>query len=197
MRRVIAFIGRSLITLGILLLLFVAYQLWGTGIYESRAQGDLKSEFRSLLRTSPTASSSTTGPTTTTTGPAPTTTTAPPPVSLPSDGSAVAHLVIPKISLDKFVVEGVGVSDLRKGPGHYPTTPLPGQVGNSGIAGHRTTYGAPFGDLDKLAGGDHISVTTQEGSFEFVVDEKNGIQVVQPGDLAVLRTDPADTAAHL
>ena len=105
--------------------------------------------------------------------------------------------MIPKIGVDKFVVEGVGVPDLRKGPGHYPTTPLPGHVGNSGIAGHRTTYGAPFGDLDKLGAGDHIRVTTREGSFEFVVDEKNGIQVVQPGDLAVLRTDPADTAAHL
>ncbi|TML63588.1 MAG: class E sortase [Actinobacteria bacterium] len=122
------------------------------------------------------------GPTTTTT------TTAPPPPPPPSDGSAVAHLVIPKIGVDKFVVEGVGVP---------PTTPLPGHVGNSGIAGHRTTYGAPFGDLDKLGAGDHIRVTTREGSFEFVVDEKNGIQVVQPGDLAVLRTDPADTAAHL
>ena len=54
-------------------------------------------------------------------------------------------------------------SDLRKGPGHYPNTPLPGQRGNVGIAGHRTTYGAPFNRIDELQRGDPIVVTTRMG----------------------------------
>ena len=59
-----------------------------------------------------------------------------------------------------YVVAGVGREDLKKGPGHYPETPMPGQLGNSAIAGHRTTYGEPFFDLDELEPGDEIIVTT-------------------------------------
>ena len=73
-----------------------------------------------------------------------------PPPTVPRQGDAVARIRIPKIGVDQYVVEGVDVDDLRKGPGHYPSTPLPGHEGNSAIAGHRTTYGAPFGDLDQL-----------------------------------------------
>src|SRR5205085_1071336 len=94
----------------------------------------------------------------------------------------VAQLRIPKIGLDSIVVNGVGRSDLRKGPGHYPDTPLPGQRGNAAIAGHRTTYGAPFGNLDQLAPGDSIIVRTLEGVFEFRVAQKP--LVVDPSDLS-------------
>ena len=55
------------------------------------------------------------------------------------------------------MVEGVSLADLKKGPGHYPETPLPGQEGNAAIAGHRTTYGAPFHRLDELKPGDEIT----------------------------------------
>jgi sortase A len=68
-------------------------------------------------------------------------------------------------------------ADLRKGPGHYPGTPLPGQPGNAAIAGHRTTYGAPFYRLDQLSAGDVITVTTRQGEFRYVVEGK---QVVRP-----------------
>ena len=67
---------------------------------------------------------------------------------------------IPKIGVDKIFVEGTGREDLKKGPGHYPGTPLPGEIGNAAIAGHRTTYGQPFYDLDKLAPGDEIITQT-------------------------------------
>ena len=67
------------------------------------------------------------------------------------EGDPLARIEIPKIGVDKIVVAGVALSDLRKGPGHYPNSALPGQIGNAAIAGHRTTYGAPFFRVDELA----------------------------------------------
>jgi len=180
-------VGRLLIWAGALVLLFVAYQLWGTGLAEARAQDDLEADFAALLESTP-STTSTTAPrqspasTTTTT----TTTTPPPP---PEDGEAVARLVIPKIGLDKIVVSGVGRSDLQKGPGHYPGTPLPGQPGNAAIAGHRTTYGAPFYRIDELAPGDEILVTTRQGSFRY---EVTGTQIVSPSDVQVVEDQGDD-----
>ena len=85
--------------------------------------------------------------------------------------------MIPKIGVDKIVVEGVGRNDLRKGPGHYPDTPMPGQPGNAAIAGHRTTYGAPFNRIDELEPGDEILVTTLQGPFTY---EVTGTEIVTP-----------------
>src|SRR5438874_2090686 len=159
MRRVLGAVGRVLITIGTLLLLFVAYQLWGTGIYEARAQNRLQDQFTQQRREHlPRSTTSTTSPASVTST-VPTTTTVPP-VAIPENGDAVGHLLIPKIGLDAYVIEGVDVADLRQGPGHYPGTSLPGQEGNAAIAGHRTTYGAPFGDLDQLAKSDEITIET-------------------------------------
>jgi sortase A len=95
----------------------------------------------------------------------------------------VAIIRIPKIGLEKAVVEGVGVAALKQGPGHYPTTPMPGQPGNAAIAGHRTTYGAPFFRLDELADGDLIQVTTRQGEFTYSVRDQH---VVKPSQNEVL-----------
>ena len=192
MRRVLAGTGRVLITLGLLILLFVAYQLWGTGIYTARAQNKLESSFQQALQ----ASGSTSG-STTTTRPGPTPATAPVPITVPAappsvpEGDAVGHIVIPKIGVDAYVVQGTNDSDLRKGPGHYPSTPYPGQRGNAAIAGHRTTYGAPFGDLDQLENGDTVEVTTLQGTFQYRVFDS---VVVDPTDFEVLNPDPARAA---
>ena len=105
----------------------------------------------------------------------------------PLEGDAIARLVIPKANVDKIVVEGVGVEDLKKAPGHYPGTPMPGEPGNSAIAGHRTTYGAPFYDLSDLVAGDTITVTTRVGEFRYEVDN---LQVVSPDAVEVL--DPTE-----
>jgi sortase A len=99
----------------------------------------------------------------------------------------VAIIRIPKIGMDKAVVQGVSLSDLRKGPGHYPSTPLPGEGGNAAIAGHRTTYGAPFNRLDELAPGDDIEVTTLRGTFKYKVSEQ---KVVKPSQVEVLDPTP-------
>jgi len=182
MRRAIGAAGRLFITAGVLILLFVVYQLWGTGILEARAQSDLRGQFEDRVEAQP-GTSSTTDDTTTTTLPEP------PPI--PPTGEAVAIIRIPKIAVDKVVVEGTSVADLRKGPGHYVGTPLPGQIGNAAIAGHRTTYGAPFGNLDQLAEGDIITVETLSGSFDYRV-VPDGVFVVKPSQTEVLDQPPPD-----
>jgi sortase A len=192
MRRVLGAVGRVLVTVGLLLLLFVAYQLWGTGIYEARAQNDLQHQFEQARRRTGETTTTTTSTTTpaSTTVPGSTTTTPLLPFPAPPEGDAVARIGIPKIGIDKYVVEGVNVDDLRKGPGHYPTTQMPGHEGNSAIAGHRTTYGAPFGDLDQLEVGDDIRVVTVQGNFHYKVTEQ---KVVDPSEVSVLdpSLDPA------
>lgn len=183
MRRVLGAVGRVLVTAGLLLLLFVSYQLWGTGIYQARAQDDLQQQFqRSLARARSTTTS--TVPTGTANPPAP---AALAPLVVPPEGDAVGIIGIPKIGVTQYVVEGVNVDDLRKGPGHYPSTQFPGHEGNSAIAGHRTTYGAPFGDLDQLAVGDEINVATVQGKFKYKVTSQ---RAVDPSEVSVLDASP-------
>jgi len=111
---------------------------------------------------------------------APATTALPPVIERPAVGDVLAKLAIPKIGIDDmYVVEGVTKKALAKGPGHFPESPFPGQLGNAAIAGHRTTYGAPFGRLDELAPGDEIIVTTLAGTYLYVV---TGSEVVRPTD---------------
>ena len=114
-------------------------------------------------------------------------------------GEAVAVIRIPRIGVDRAVVQGVKRADLRKGPGHYPDTPLPGEIGNAAIAGHRTTYGAPFNRLDELQPGDPITITTVQGTFLYLVDRHEGIDgvvrghlVIGPNDVSVLEQGTGD-----
>ena len=189
-------IGRTFIASGMLILLFVAYQLWGTGLSEQRAQDRLRADFLDVLesgRLGPASTTTTTAATSSTTagddgssttGPDTTAATAPEPGPRATPtGEAVAIIKIPKIGMEKAVVEGVSVGALKKGPGHYPSTPMPGEPGNAAIAGHRTTYGAPFFRLDELHPGDRIEVTTRNGDFVYRVTATN---IVLPSQNEVL-----------
>jgi sortase A len=188
-RTVIGAIGRVLVTVGLLILLFVAYQLWGTGIYEARAQFDLESEFdRDLARREPQSTTSTTAGTTSTTAPVELPAT-------PAGGDPVGVITIDKIGVDKVVVEGTTVPDLRQGPGHYAGSAMPGQLGNAAIAGHRTTYGAPFGDLDQLAPGDTISVRMLTGTWRYQLTRDPF--VVSPSQTEVLDPVPGEATLTL
>ncbi len=110
-----------------------------------------------------------------------------------ADGDVLARIEIPSIGVDDYVVAGVATGDLKRGPGHFPDTPLPGQLGNAAIAGHRTTYGQPFRNVDQLRNGDEIEVTTLSGVFVYRV---TGQQIVTPSDYQVVATtDP--TVANL
>lgn len=97
--------------------------------------------------------------------------------------NGIAYLVIPRMALKAVVVEGANFRDLIKGPGHLKGTALPGEKGNCVISGHRTMYGAPFGDLDKMTPGADILIYTNDHIFHYVVSDK---KIVSPGDLSVI-----------
>jgi sortase A len=177
LRRGVREVGLGLITLGVIVLLFVAYELLGTNLAEAHSQSNLKRSFTSAMSSGNSGSD------------APTVS---PSAGLASSdlppGGAIDHLVIPKIGVDKYVVQGIGEEDLRRGPGHYPETVLPGQLGNAAIAGHRTTYGAPFFDLNQLKAGDDIFLTdTQNRRWDYKVTRSF---VVSPTDVSVLDPTP-------
>ena len=160
---------------GVLLFLFVAWQLWGTGIAQHHAQESLARQFNSHVKT-PLAKSA-----------APTLVSADARLAEPPEGSVVARLQIPAIHVDEYVVEGTAEGDLGKGPGHYIGTAMPGQAGNVAIAGHRTTYGAPFYNLNNLIPGDVIILTTDSGVQLRYVESQDPV-AVSPDDVSVLNS---------
>jgi sortase A len=115
----------------------------------------------------------------------------------PLPGDAIGRLEIPAIGREDFVVEGTDTANLRKGPAHYPETPLPGERGTAAIAGHRTTYGAPFRDIDDLRHGNVIRLDMPYGRYVYRVER---IKIVDDSDFSVLRKVRYDrlvlTACH-
>lgn len=95
-------------------------------------------------------------------------------------GKALTRIEIPALDLDTIVVEGTTPAALRAGAGHYPKTALPGEPGNVAIAGHRTTYGRPFNQMDDLKPGDKIILTTPIGKHTYEVTGQPW--VVSPND---------------
>ncbi len=282
--RILSAFGRTLAALGVVMLLFVAFELWGTGLQQAQAQENLEENFAERFRQAVAAGQGAPSPRTggdppapepPATEPAPDAAAAEPaapageedppaaaasrggngtvasgtagaaprgedpaiapppapdslpeyravpdvvrhisetagarsvarlldpevedllPLVYPDAGEAVARLIIPSIDVDEIIVAGVEVEDLRKGPGHYGTTPLPGQPGNAAIAGHRTTYGAPFGRLNELAPSDEIIVETLQGRFVYrvlpggraIAGRTPGYRIVAPTALEVL-----------
>jgi sortase A len=181
-------VALTFVTVGVLLLSFVAYQLWGTALYEHHAQDQLRSELQHKLGTTTTTTTTSTPSSSPTTTPA-TTTTPPgasvaPPTAAPKAGTPIGLLTIPRIGMNAAaVVEGTDEAQLQQGPGHYQGTPFPGEAGNAAIAGHRTTYGAPFYNLNELQPGDPITVQTSQGTFTYDVASSH---VVPPSNTAVL-----------
>ena len=114
-----------------------------------------------------------------------------------TNGQGVGRIRIPKIGASYVVVKGTSVGDLRKGPGAYPQTPLPGAPGTVAIAGHRTTYGAPFRHIDRLSSGDPITLTLPYGRFTYRVQHR---RIVGPNDIWVIKRVGYDrlvlTACH-
>jgi sortase A len=179
--RAAALAGKVLIGLGLLLLAFVAFEILGTSYLQGRHQAALRGQIGDTAAAARLAAPEheVVGPPTTV---APTT---PPPA-----GSPVAVIAIPKISLNQVVVEGTGEAQLELGPGHYVGTPLPGEAGNVGIAGHRTTWGRPFYNLDQLSQGDPIYLATSRGTFIYRVLWS---RVVAPTDVSVLDPTPTNS----
>ena len=166
-------LGQLLITAGVVILLFVGYELWFTGIYTHQQQTQISGELHQQWK-EPGADVSRLRPDE---------------VKL---GSGLAVLYIPRFGRHYHfvVVEGTGFNDLQKGPGHYPGTALPGQVGNFAVAGHRTTYLHPFNKIATLRSGDHIVLETKDTWFTYTIENVPGTnipwrEIVDPTDVAV------------
>jgi sortase A len=113
------------------------------------------------------------------------------------EGHAIGRIKIDRIDLDVVVVQGTDTASLQKGPGHYKQTPLPGQPGTIAIAGHRTTYLAPFRQIDQIENGDEIRVEMPYAAFTYVAQRH---EIVDPGDVGILKPVDFDqlvlTACH-
>lgn len=197
--RIALAVGATIMVLGLLVLGFVGYVLWGTGVGQARAQDNLRTSFAAQLATTttsaPAAPATTLPPADSTGSPATTVVdttaaTATTEAVFPADGTAVAHLAIPTIDVDQIIVEGVTVAQLRRAPGHITDTPSAGQIGNAVYAGHRTTYGAPFSRIDELQPGDKLTFTTPTGMYTYTV---TGSRIVEPTDATVVAQTLAPT----
>ncbi|TDD12715.1 class E sortase [Nonomuraea deserti] len=164
MRAMLRAVGETSITAGLILMLFCAYLLWGTGAYTQRQQLLLQRELaadraaQERLRTV-------------------------------RPGQALAVLRIPRLGHDYeyAIVEGVGSTHLKRGPGHYPDSAMPGQTGNFVLSGHRTTYAAPFNEIDELERDDEIVVEAREARYTYRVTSQD---IVRPDEVDVLAPVP-------
>ena len=146
-------------------------------------------------------SSTTTSPTTTTTGPPAAPAAAPLPasahkVNLGGDvhpmvpAKPIGRIEIPKINLDHPIFEGVDETVIHWGPGHWPGSAMPGQVGNSVFAGHRVTHTHPFRNLDQLVPGDEIQFVMPDGTYTYRMTQQ---QIVDPNDTWIVNPTPTAT----
>jgi len=194
LRNVVGVTGEILITLGVIVFLFLAYELWFTGLYTSQAQSNFKKQLQSewaLPLPSPAAT-------------LPGEAASSPPSAAPNSasgasgqgfvdepvpGDAMGIIRIPRLgsSYSFAIVEGVSTDDLKKGPGHYPGSALPGHVGNFVLSGHRTTYLAPFNGLADLNPGDAIVIETRDTWYTYRVTRS---ETVLPTDVDVILPVP-------
>jgi sortase A len=119
-----------------------------------------------------------------------------------SIGRALTRLVIntKDVKLDVLVVEGTTPAALRAGAGHYPGTPLPGEAGNVGIAGHRTTFGRPFNHIDELKVGDEVKLETPFKIYHYKVLQfgtDHPYRIVDPTDFSVVQPVPGKSLLTL
>lgn len=190
MRRVVSISGWAMVWSGLLALGIVGYQLVVTDLITSAVQADAR---ESIVEQIADRQDELPAPVVVESPQASATPLADPIAfqreDVEEEGVALGEFRIPAIGVDQVLFEGVTVPTLKNGPGHMPWTPMPGQPGNSVISGHRTTYGAPFFDLDLLTPGDVIEVDTAIGTHTYTVRETI---IVTPTDVWV--TEPRDGA---
>lgn len=197
--------GTVMISVAVIIAGFVAYQLWFTSLLADRAQAGLGRDLEARIATvtvgqvryepGPLEDAPFEVTTAADAGAVPDPTATPIPEVDPTDvagpamlvteprpphGEVLGRLVVPSAGVDWMVVEGVNRAHLRSGAGHMPDTAMPGQPGNTVISGHRTTYGAPFYHLDRVAVGDVITFESAIGTNTYRVVET---LVVEPTEV--------------
>ena len=170
-------VGEVLVTLGALVLLFVVWQVWWTDVESDRAHAatvtSLEREFAQASRDAGSDSGA---------------------ASARIEGDVFAVVRIPRFGADyaRPLVEGTSAKELARGLGHYVGTAAPGKVGNFAVAGHRTTYGKPLADIDRLRTGDEVIVETAAGESVYAVTSH---EIVRPWESDVIAPVPGDPAA--
>ncbi|MDP8977261.1 MAG: sortase [Actinomycetota bacterium] len=171
-------LGVALLLAGVAVAVYQGWLYWGTGLSADRANTDLRR--RVIERIDDRARHPE--------RPAPRPVAAPRAPAASPPAGAIAILRIPSIGVNHAVVEGTDSVDLNRGPGHYTSTAYPWQDrGRVGIAGHRTTYGAPFWSLDELRAGDEVRLLTARGTFTYVVRGQREVAPSRTGVLAPTR----------
>jgi len=178
-RTVVRTAGELMITFGLILLLFAAYELWGKAAIVADHQNALDAQLdqewaQPTVAPSPGATPAPSQP-------------AAPPLVLPGD--AIGRLYLPRLGSMWVVVEGVEPADIEYAPGHYPGTAMPGQSGNFAVAGHRSP--AIFWDLDRVQGEDVVIVETQTTWFIYKVTQ---LRIVPPSAVEVVGPVPPGEA---
>lgn len=176
--------GEILVTLGVLILLFLVWQLWWTDVVATGDQDQIISQLDDQWGASDRERI------------APAQDGPPPEVGPVSEGKVFGSLWVPAFDRQRMpLAEGVGLEQVLnvKGVGHYPRTALPGQVGNMAVAGHRNTYGRPFEDIARLQPGDPVVVETKDA---FYVYEVTGHEIVAPTQSSVIAPVPGEPDAE-
>lgn len=192
-------IGELFITIGVLLILFLIYQLWWTSFTADRAAENARNELMqewSQEVTDPVAVPSSsllpsTGPSASAT-PTPRTSSEPPTSYVQStiEGKAFALMYIPRLRNQVWgipIVKGIGAQSLARGIGYYPDSAAPGTHGNFAVAGHRATHGEPFRNIDQLRVGDEVIVRTRDAWFTYKLTRD---ELVRPKDTWVIDPVP-------
>lgn len=179
LNRVLRGLGWTFISIGVLVLLYLVYSLLYTNRATDQAQSEIAEDWLAIDEGQGLPGEGRDGA-----------------AKQLAPGTAVAALEFRRPGSNEpivrknplYVIQGVTLADLQRGPGHYPGTAMPGQKGNFAVAGHRTTYGAPFFNLDQLRKGDEVRVTRRDGKkFVYRVHTQ---QIVAPGDTWVIESDP-------
>ena len=187
-RRLTRGVGELLVTAGVIVLLFVVYEVYVTDLINDRQQSQLNEQVQEQWADAPPSGAPGT-----------------PMTEAPPVGEPLAVLHVPRLGADyqRVVLEGTDEDQLSQGPGHYVDTALPGQQGNLSLAGHRVGKGSPFLDLDRMQPGDPIVVETADSWFVYRVlgdpatgdlaADPSGIpgqQIVRPTDVDVISPTP-------
>lgn len=165
--RLVSILGEVLITVGVLFLLLVAYELWWTNVEADQAITAQRDEIRDEWR----------DPITT-------------PTSAPIPAEAFGLMYIPRLRSDVWampLIEGVTKPDLAKGIGHFPESAMPGELGNAAFAGHRATHGEPLKNVDKLQSGDLVYIETADSWYTYRLTNDG---IVLPTDVWVVDPVP-------
>lgn len=172
-------LGDILMTLGVVVLLLLVYQLWWTNVTAARAAEAGRAQLVAAWQAAPASTNA-----------------SPAAIAEPAIGQPFALMYIPRLRSSVWgtpVVQGVGLDELAQGIGHYPGSAMPGQVGNFATAGHRATHGEPFKDIDQVKQDDHVIIETANSWYVYALDDD---VIVQPSDTWVIDPVPGRPKAQ-